>query len=251
MANTVRKGHPLWRFDRQQLRTSQRPAIIGVDEAGRGALAGPVVAAVALISTDTYENAAFKRQSKAINDSKQLKAAQRDEQFALIADWMEQGWVRVCPGIGSVAEIEQLNILGATRLAMGRALEALQTELQTFDEEHGELLDGAAGRQRLPQVLVDGKPLKPFRWRHEAVVGGDGKSLAIAMASIFAKVTRDRMIVDLHHEDSRYGFDQHKGYGAPRHLAALREHGPSPHHRSLFLRKLELPKTSATQTELF
>ncbi len=251
MAKKQIKGHPLWRFDRQQLRKLSCPSLIGVDEAGRGCLAGPVVAAVAHIPASTYEHTVFKRTSIAINDSKQLKAEQREAQFELIEQWTAGKLVAVSPGVASVEEIEVHNILGATRLAMQRALEALELTLLRADSVGNDLLRDDVCVAEHPRILVDGKPLKPFPWAHDAIVGGDGKSLAIAMASIVAKVTRDRMMQQLHEEDTRFGYDQHKGYGAPRHLEALRALGPTQHHRKLFLRKLELPQTVHEQRELF
>ncbi|WP_309379893.1 ribonuclease HII [Cerasicoccus frondis] len=251
MATQTSKGHPLWRFDRQALRRTRCPSLIGVDEAGRGALAGPVVAAVAYIPAASYEHPGFRRLSREINDSKQLKADQREAQLQVIEAWRADKLVAVFPGVANVQEIETLNILGATRLAMQRALEALKVDLLSANSAGGDLLGNDVNQSAYPRILVDGKPLKPFPWMHESVVGGDGKSLAIAMASIFAKVTRDRLMVELHETDSRYHFDQHKGYGAPKHVQALREHGPTLHHRKLFLRKLELPVTQYNQGELF
>ncbi|WP_309400346.1 ribonuclease HII [Cerasicoccus maritimus] len=251
MAKKQTKGHPLWRFDRQQLRNAPYPALIGVDEAGRGCLAGPVVAAVAHIPADAYDHVGFKRASTAINDSKQLKAEQREAQFTLIEQWTADKLVAVAPGVASVEEIEVHNILGATRLAMQRALDALELTLLRADSVGSELLKCDNKVADYPRIMVDGKPLKPFPWAHEAVVGGDGKSLAIAMASIVAKVTRDRVMLQLHEEDPRFGYDQHKGYGTPRHLEALRAHGPTPHHRKVFLRKLDLPANVCEQRELF
>lgn len=277
-SNAVRR-HPLWLFDRRQMRASPCPGLVGVDEAGRGALAGPVVAAAAYIPAATYEQRAFRRDSRAINDSKQLKPEQRDAQFSLIENWRAEAIVWVGCASASVEEIGERNILGATRLAMRRALDRLELPLPRADAAvDGDLLArlahqssaaspdagpraDLAGSATLqgdtpsvepadyPRLLVDGKPLKPFPWRHEGVVGGDGKSLAIAMASIVAKVTRDRAMMELHGEEARYGFDQHKGYGAPTHLEALRKHGPCAHHRRLFLRKINGVAKTAQQLE--
>ncbi|MGE9296716.1 MAG: ribonuclease HII [Puniceicoccales bacterium] len=244
------RGHPLWRFDRKKLRECGARSLVGIDEAGRGALAGPVVAAAAFIHSDAYDDPAFRRHSRAINDSKQLTAEARDTQFILIETWRAEGLVTVFPAAASVEEIEARNILGATRLAMERALALLERELCPIGNDDSGLFRGESGQCDFPWLLVDGKPLKPFPWRHEAVVGGDGKSLAIAMASIVAKVTRDQLMVELHAEDRRFGYDQHKGYGAPRHLEAIRAHGATPHHRAKFLRKL-VPAPVASQGELF
>lgn len=242
-------GHPLWRFDRERLRAVGCAELVGVDEAGRGALAGPVVAAAAWIPEATYANKTFHRDSRAINDSKQLKASERAAQFALIEDWQARSWVRVCWSAGSVEEIAALNILGATVAAMMRSAESLAVRLPVPGADDALFAEEASAAP--VHILIDGKPLKKFRWRHEAVVGGDGKSLAIAMASIVAKVARDRLMVALQAEDPRYGYDQHKGYGAPQHLVALREHGPSKHHREKFLRKLSLRDGVPWQRGLF
>ncbi|MEO0794675.1 MAG: ribonuclease HII [Verrucomicrobiota bacterium] len=252
MPSNGTRGHPLWRFDRQRLRSTEAPGIVGVDEAGRGALAGPVVAAAAFLSNSAYEESSFRRHSRAINDSKQLSPEERDAQFVLIESWRIAGLVLVAPGVASVEEIESLNILGATRLAMQRALEAIDVALCPAGEDAvDELIGSEMAASQFPLMLVDGKPLKPFPWAHTGVVGGDGKSLAIAMASIVAKVTRDRLMVELHQEDGRYGYNSHKGYGAPKHVQAIHAHGASVHHRSKFLRKLISDEPSAEQVELF
>jgi len=245
------RGNPRWRFDRQRMREAGALSLAGVDEAGRGALAGPVVAAAAFLRASTYEAAAFRRDSRAINDSKQLTATAREAHFAAIESWRKEELLVVQTGLASVDEISRHNILGATRLAMRRALEALAVELCPADAGDGDWFAGGATDCQYPLLLVDGLRLKSFPWRHEGVVGGDGKSLAIGMASIVAKVTRDRLMTELHAEDPRYGYDRHKGYGAPKHLTALRELGPSRHHREKFLRKLDLGRSIDAQAELF
>ena len=174
----------------------------GVDEAGRGPLAGPVVAA-AVILDDT-------RRIRGLADSKVLTPLQRDRLFDQIRE------KAICCSVGqaSVAEIDTLNILHATMVAMKRAVEGL--------------------RLKPAKVLVDGNRLPPLEVLCEAIVGGDAKIKSISAASIIAKVTRDRMLQQLHDEFPQYGFAAHKGYGTPEHLEALKVHGPCVHHRRFF-----------------
>jgi ribonuclease HII len=176
--------------------------IAGVDEAGRGPLAGPVVAA-AVILDDL-------KPIKGLNDSKKLSPAKRERLYDEIRA------KALCCAIAeaSVEEIDALNILQATMLAMRRAVEGL--------------------RLKPAKVLVDGNRLPVLKIAAEAIVKGDAKVKAISAASILAKVHRDRLCQALHEQHPLYGFDGHKGYPTPEHLAALREHGACPHHRRSF-----------------
>ncbi len=183
--------------------------IAGVDEAGRGPLAGPVVAAAVVLC---------KPGPKGIDDSKRLTAAARSR--------AEEAIRRRCAfGIGVVAveEIDRLNIFGATMLAMTRAM-ALLCEVLDCD---------------VAEALIDGN-LTPhgrvadWRWPARAIVGGDGKERAIGAASILAKEYRDRLMVAAAQEHPHYGWERNKGYGSAEHLAALRQHGPTPLHRRSF-----------------
>ena len=176
--------------------------IAGVDEAGRGPLAGPVVAA-AVILDDRHA-------IKGLADSKKLSARRREALF----DEIRAKALCCSVAQASVEEIDALNILQATLLAMRRAVMGL----------------------RLPPklVLVDGNRLPVLDIRAEAIVKGDDKVPAISAASILAKVTRDRWCLEYHQQFPQYGFDQHKGYGTADHLAALRLHGPCPQHRRTF-----------------
>jgi len=177
--------------------------ICGVDEAGRGPWAGPVVAAAAMF----HDNATI---PTGLNDSKKLSMTKREALFGPI---QESAWVGV--GIASVEEIDQLNILKATMLAMARAVAALPEPAQF--------------------ALVDGnRTPKDFPCPVQTVVKGDARSLSIAAASIIAKVTRDRLMHALHAEYPHYGFANHMGYGTSAHSDALRMHGPCPHHRQSF-----------------
>jgi ribonuclease HII len=178
-------------------------SVAGLDEAGRGPLAGPVVAA-AVILPENYS-------LTALDDSKKLSAGRREKLFALLATDTRVIWAT---GTADVAEIDRLNILRATHLAMARALEALPLKPQ--------------------HALVDGLPVGGLPVSHTALVGGDALSLSIAAASIIAKVTRDRMMKDLDEQFPEYGFARHKGYGVRKHLEALQRHGPCPIHRRSF-----------------
>ncbi|MGN6666457.1 MAG: ribonuclease HII [Trinickia sp.] len=176
--------------------------VCGVDEAGRGPLAGPVVAAAVILDP--------KRRIRGLDDSKVLSAKKREALY----DKIVERSLSYCVASASVEEIDRLNILHATMLAMKRAVEGLAL-MPTLAR-----IDG----NRCPQLSV----------RSEAVVGGDALVPAISAASILAKVTRDRMLLELHAQFPMYGFDSHAGYGTPQHLAALREHGPCEHHRRSF-----------------
>jgi len=176
--------------------------IAGVDEAGRGPLAGPVVAA-AVILDDL-------RPIRGLADSKTLTALQRER----LHDQIMSRALCCSVAQASVEEIDQINILQATMLAMRRAVEGL--------------------RLRPAKVLVDGNRLPTLDVLAEAIVKGDARVKAISAASILAKVHRDRLCAQLHDEFPHYGFAGHKGYGTPEHLAALRAHGACVHHRRSF-----------------
>lgn len=182
--------------------------IAGVDEAGRGPLAGPVVAAAVILDE--------RQPIRGLADSKKLSAKRREALFDEIRA------KALCCSIAqaSVQEIDQINILQATLLAMRRAVIGL----------------------RLPPklVLVDGNRLPVLEMRAEAIVKGDATVPSISAASILAKVSRDRWCADYHQLFPQYGFDQHKGYGTAEHLASLRQHGPCPEHRRTFRPVTEL-----------
>ena len=189
-------------LERLGLGVDLRGLIAGVDEAGRGPLAGPVVAAAVMLDD--------LNPIKGLNDSKQLGPRTRERLFDEI-----RGKALCCSiAVASVEEIDALNILQATLLAMRRAIEGL--------------------RLRPHRVLVDGNRLPEIGMPAHAIVKGDAKVRAIAAASILAKVYRDRLCLALHEAHPQYGFDAHKGYPTALHLAALREHGACPHHRRSF-----------------
>lgn len=184
--------------------------LAGVDEAGRGPLAGPVVAA-AVIFDPAYLIAQEKGDLLGLTDSKQLPALRRSSFFEILTN---NPHVSTGLGIASVEEIDAVNILQATYLAMRRALANLPT-----GPDH---------------ILVDGRPVPKLPTKSTAIVGGDGKSMSIAAASVLAKVTRDRLMHELDAQYPHYGFARHKGYGSSFHIQALLEHGPSPVHRQTF-----------------
>lgn len=184
--------------------------VAGVDEAGRGPLAGPVVAAAFVFSRSAAE-AAFAGELGGLTDSKQLTESQRDAFFDLLMAQPETGYG---VGVASVEEIDRLNILQANHLAMRRAVEALPS---------------------LPErILVDGRPVPGLPVQATAIIKGDALSFSIAAASVIAKVTRDRIMRDLDVTYPEYGFARNKGYGTSMHMQALLEFGPVPPHRRSF-----------------
>jgi ribonuclease HII len=230
--------------------------LIGVDEAGRGALAGPVVAGAVLVTKEFLEGRWAVTRGSRVNDSKQLTPEQRNEIFAEIEQLVLEGQMHATYGEASVAEIEGLNILGATRLAMRRALEGIYPASAFVRQIEPDLFSSVEEvRAFQPQVscriLIDGLPLRGFIYPHTALVRGDARSLCVAMASIVAKVTRDRMMVQLEAKHPGYGFAQHKGYGTDEHRDAVLRLGRCQAHRTLFLRKVMREWADPAQLGLF
>ena len=223
-------------YDRDRLSDYSR--LIGIDEAGRGCLAGPVVAGACVFSQKLFESPDALAQSALINDSKQLSAESREYQFTVLESLRAEGFIDFAIASGTVAEIALHNILGATRLAMQRAIEQLARQADGWSLPHMAAADPLFKAASVVKIIVDGRPLRPFQYAHEGVIKGDGKSLSIAMASIAAKVTRDREMLRLADKYPEYGFAQHKGYGTAAHRAALIKYGASPSHRELFLRRV-------------
>jgi len=226
--------------------------LVGVDEAGRGCLAGPVVAAAVWLEAAFYTEKRRRREGWKINDSKQLTAEAREQCYAVIEAWRADGCARVAVASASVEEIAAHNILGATRLAMDRCLRALHSLAAGLPTMEGDmpLFTNGGTPARCARILVDGRKLRPFAWPHDGLVGGDGKSLAIAAASIVAKVTRDRRMAELDGEFPGYGLARHKGYGTREHQAALRRLGACREHRALFLRKFQDGGETGAQSEM-
>lgn len=245
--------NPLLAFDKKAL--GEHFALIGVDEAGRGALAGPVVAACVWVFGESMQDPAFTEQAGLFGDSKQLSGKQRGEAMQAIEMLSERGFLRYSWAQASVFEIEKTNILRATATAMDRSVAKLipqvtQMEPIRFACPDIELFSMPNGQAQTVSILVDGSPLRHFSHPHRNVVKGDSQSLAIGMASIVAKEQRDRIMEQLAPEYPGYGFEQHKGYGTQTHRDALQALGPSPIHRELFLRKILEPRLAETQQEL-
>jgi ribonuclease HII len=209
-----------FQFERDLLRRGVS-LIAGVDEAGRGPLAGPVVAAAIVFPADLITHG-LPADLTGLNDSKQLTPSQRDRFFAWLTTHLPHHFA--IARIDAPA-IDALNILQATHRAMSEALSSL--------------------RPPPLHALVDGLPVPNLPCPHTALVGGDGRSYSIAAASVLAKVTRDRLMIEFDHLYPGYGFAQHKGYGTPDHLRALAALGPTPIHRRSFA------PLRQTQPELF
>ena len=195
----------LWELE-NELYDSGITTLCGVDEAGRGPLAGPVCAAAVILPRELV--------IPGLNDSKKLSEKRREALYGEIT----QKALYWAVAFASVEEIEALNILGATYLAMNRAIAGLGVEPEL--------------------ALIDGNRAKGVEHNCKCVVGGDGKCADIAAASIIAKVTRDRLMYELDGKYPGYGFAKHKGYGTAAHYAAIRELGPCEAHRPSFLRKM-------------
>ena len=192
-------------FEREAMRLGA-VHVCGVDEAGRGPLAGPVYAAAVILPPDV--------RIEGLNDSKKLTEKKREALYHVICEKALSFGI----AFASVEEIEEFNILNATFLAMNRAIEQLNP---------------------VPELaLIDGNRSTGIRFPSRCVVKGDARCADIAAASVLAKVTRDRYMLEMAGKYPEYHFEQHKGYGTKLHYDALREYGPSPIHRMSFLKKL-------------
>lgn len=181
--------------------------ICGVDEAGRGPLAGPVAAAAVILPAGLV--------IEGLNDSKKLSEKKREALFDIICEKAVSYGI----ALASAQEIDEMNILNAAMLAMRRAVEQLQPAAEL--------------------ALVDGNTVRNFPISAIPIVKGDARSVSIAAASVLAKVTRDRILVTLDAEYPMYGFAQHKGYPTKAHMDAVRQYGPCPYHRKSFLKFLQ------------
>jgi ribonuclease HII len=196
-------------FERELLRQGVT-RIAGVDEAGRGPLAGPVVAAAAMLPVQWIESG-LPPELDGLNDSKQLTTRQRERFFEVLTS---SGHVTFAIARTEADQVDEVNILRATHRAMNEALATLAPSPQ--------------------HTLVDGTRVKTLRFPQTPIVKGDARSYSIAAASVLAKVTRDRLMEEYHRRWPAYGFAEHKGYATTRHRAALAEHGPCPIHRRSF-----------------
>jgi len=208
MAIGTRHWHRLG-FERELWRQGTS-LVAGVDEAGCGPLAGPVVAAAVIFPCGWLESGLHSK-LRGLNDSKQLAEEQREKYFSVITAHDE---IKYAVAVVDAEMIDRINILQAAHRAMNLALEQLNPAPQ--------------------HVLVDGRPVKSLRFPHTPLVKGDCRSYSIAAASVLAKVTRDRMMVAFDKQFPRYGFAEHKGYATPQHYAAIAAHGPCAIHRRSF-----------------
>ncbi len=190
-----------------QIRNQGYKNVCGVDEAGRGPLCGPVVVAACILPDGLVIDG--------LNDSKKLTEKKREALFDIICE----NAIAFCIAEATVEEIDEMNILEADLLAMRRAIDGLQIKADF--------------------ALIDGNISRDFQIPAQAIVKGDSKCMSIAAASILAKVTRDRMCIDLDARYPEYGIAKHKGYGTKAHMEALRLYGPSPIHRKKFVRFLD------------
>lgn len=192
-------------FEKEALAKGYK-SVCGVDEAGRGPLAGPVCAAAVILPEGVIIDG--------VNDSKKLSEKKRESLFDVIR---EQA-LSYSIAYATVDEIKEINILNATMLAMRRAIDGLDIKAD--------------------YAMIDGNKIPPLDIDAECIVKGDAKSMSIACASILAKVSRDRLLYKYAEEYPMYGFDKHKGYGTKVHREAILKYGPCPYHRKSFLKKL-------------
>lgn len=195
-----------WLFYENTLHEKGYELVCGVDEAGRGPLAGPVCAAAVILPPNTI--------IEGVNDSKKLSEKKREQLFDVVIEKS----LAYCIAFGSVEEIEQHNILATTMNTMKRAVEGLSVKAQ--------------------YAIIDGNKIPPLDIPCEYVIKGDAKSMSIAAASILAKVSRDRLMLEYAKEYPQYCFEKHKGYGTKLHTEMILKYGPSKIHRMSFLKKL-------------
>lgn len=203
--------------------------ICGIDEVGRGPLAGPVVACAVIIDSDLIKNPESGGKWNKIRDSKKLSASQREKWHKILTECNKIKW-----GIGIVSEkiIDEINILEATKIAMMEALKKLVRQPASPLANRGEPADAMQGET---YILIDGNfTLEKIDMNQKAVPQGDEKIISVAAASIIAKVTRDRMMSEYHAKYPEYDFAAHKGYGTKKHIAAIKKFGPCLIHRRSF-----------------
>lgn len=273
------KPLPLLDFDRHA--AQNYGGLIGVDEAGRGALAGPVVAAAVWISDDFLKNPPPSPLLEKVNDSKQVSPSVREELLEWILALEAQRSLCYSSALREAKAIDASNILRSTQEAMAECLLTLHKAAAqndkilslkeesppdslppapSFAERFGYIVEEAEGlfvqRAKSPQalkparILIDGSPLKYIPYPHTTLVRGDSQSFAIALASIVAKVTRDRYMKAAQAAHPHFRFSEHKGYGTNLHRQEILSHGPSPLHRASFLKNLHKTADTPQQTEL-
>ncbi len=247
-----KKSLQLADFDKDYL--MGRSGVVGVDEAGRGAFAGPVAAAAMFIPAAFFADKVLAERLSLLNDSKQISEETRAAIFEDFEILKKGGKLDFEAAFASVEEIEKINILEATSLAMARAVKILdeRNALRLRANSYSATLFGEGDADLSKAlVLVDGRAVKSLPYRHVAIVKGDAKSFAIAAASVVAKVTRDRFMEKLALDHPQYGFEKHKGYGTAQHSQSLLVYGASKAHRKSFLKNLRAEPIKDSQIELF
>ena len=244
-------ANPRWTYDRKEAKRSL--GIVGVDEAGRGCAAGPVVAGAVVLPAEFFLEAANRKACAQMNDSKQFPEDRREELYAVILNLAERGELLQASGEASIEEIEAENIVGATCLAMKRAMDAASEKSKAFGH-----LNQSPRTIFFKYRFINGRKALGCSGGREAdeeaslrahgLIKGDTISLAMAMGSLIAKVTRDRFMRKFAEEFPDYDFSSNKGYGSPNHLKALKESGPTRLHRPRFLRNL-LPVSEQAKEE--
>jgi len=194
---------------------TQTQYIVGVDEVGRGPLAGPVAVCAAMVET-SFDFSVFPY----LNDSKKLSEKRREAIFDIAFSLQHEGALRFAVHYESAGVIDSMGIEGAIKRALGGALASIETS-----PSHA-------------QVFLDGRLKAPNEFQQETIIGGDGKVPIISLASVLAKVSRDRLMVEYCTQYPEYGFSGHKGYGTAAHISAIKERGTSPLHRKTFLSRI-------------
>ena len=250
--------NPRWTYDRKEAKRSL--GIVGVDEAGRGCLAGPVVAGSVVLPAEFFLKASNRKACCEMNDSKQFAEDRREELYSVILGLAERGELFWASGEASLEEIETENIVGATCLAMKRAMDGASEKSKGLWSPEPKSEDdlfstiGSSQEDKNWVVRVDGRSMKKLPYEHTGLVKGDTISLGIAMGSLIAKVTRDRLMRKFAEEFPAYDFASNKGYGSPNHLKALKKSGPIRLHRPQFLSNIlpqtEQPKVDGSQSQL-
>lgn len=232
-------------YDNKVVRSGGLDWIVGVDEVGRGAFAGPVVAAAVAIPCRLLPKLRHRSWSKLVNDSKRLNAGRREAIESACSRALASRELFRGIGRAESTEIDAVNILQATREAMIRAIRDLVSQTipdglvlpsagHISEKKQSMLWDWMDGPAANSRILIDGRPFRSFPYAHEGVVGGDGKSFCIALASILAKVHRDRLMAAL--PSARvFGWESNKGYGTESHRSLIRVHGLDPQHRLSFV----------------
>lgn len=241
-------------FDRTAVQNYE--AILGIDEAGRGALAGPVVAAAVWVNSPFLKSDTIDAMQLMVNDSKKLSSEKRQALFKYIQELESKQYIRYTYSLRDAQAIDQLNILRATHQAMHECLQKL--EILPKQDGFGELpftdnlfhFKNRSENLKKVRILIDGLPLKNLPYDHTGLIKGDAQSFSIALASIVAKVVRDDWMIKAQGQYPAYSFSEHKGYGTASHREEILTHGVTPIHRLSFLKNLEQKAEKSFSSQL-